>query len=268
MKQLRILGIALVAVFTLGVAAAASASAATSPEFKLCVKVAKNAEKKYTGGYNNKTCTEVNSNKEGKYATEAVKPPIAVAGKSKASTLYYYEPGGAILYTVTCKKDKDAGTIQTSTTLETAPGAPEGGLVVTFEKCEATNLSTKAKAKCASGPVATSEAAVLDLTFPAETTGFGFQANVSAYECGSIKFEPSSGLWEAEVLPTSKGEFAAFKVNKATGESIPRELLYEGSAIGVFSGGEVVEGATHTSVEIGVESTEAITPKKGVVVIP
>jgi hypothetical protein len=264
MKHLRILGVALVAVFALVAVTAASASAASEPEYKACVKLKKNAEKKYTGGFNDKRCTEVNGAGEGKYAAEEVKAPIEFTGKSKASTLYYYVPGGAILYTVTCKKDKVTGTIESAK--EIGGGL---GLGITFESCEAMNLSTKVKAKCATAPsVEPGGIALLDLTLPAEAPGLGVQARISAFECGTTKFERMFPLLEAEVLPTSKGEFAVFKVNKATGESIPRELLFEGSPVAVESTGEVVEGATHYSVEVGLEGTDPIAPKKEVVVIP
>ena len=259
MRHVRILGLALIAVFAFTALAAASASAA-EPEFKLCVKAAKNAEKKYTGGYNNKTCTEVNAAKEGKYAAEEVTAPVEFTGKSKTSTLYYYVPGGAILYTVTCKKDKDAGSVANSTEM--------GGFTITFESCEATNVASKVKTKCATAPVLSAAAALLAPTLPAEHPGFAGEFTGSAYECGTTKFTGSFIVVESEVAATSKGETAAFKVNKATGESIPREFLFTGEPYADESSGEVVDGSGGHAVEIGIESTEAIGPKKGLVIIP
>ena len=62
MKRIKVLGLCLVAVFALSAVIVSGASAAL-PEYQICGKTTKNAEKKYTGKYSEKTC--------GKEASEA-----------------------------------------------------------------------------------------------------------------------------------------------------------------------------------------------------
>jgi hypothetical protein len=258
MKQLRTLGIALIALFALTAVAAASASAAGEPEFKSCVKTSTNAEKKYTGGYNDKRCTEVNAAGEGKYATEEVATPLAFTGKSKTTTLYYHA-GGEVLYVVTCKKDAISATIGSSRSSE------EG--TIKLEKCSATNSSTKATAKCATTPTISAGTGVLDRTLPAEHAGFGILGVLGPYACGPVSFGEGSALFEGEVVASSKGEFVNFTANPTTGEQGNQHFLFEGEEFESFGNSSVTEGATTQSDEVSIEGSEPIAPKKGVVVI-
>jgi hypothetical protein len=103
MTRMRIMGLSLAAVFAMAAMATASASAA--PSFYECAKVAK-VGKFYTGKYNDKNCTEVNSESHGKYEL------VAGVGKGKA---FKGKGAGAVLHTpavggeVTCKGSKDEG---------------------------------------------------------------------------------------------------------------------------------------------------------------
>jgi hypothetical protein len=69
MRLLKIMGLCLVAAFALA-AATAGAASAELPALYQCGAAVKNAEKHYTGGYDNKTCSTVNAKHEGKYEFE------------------------------------------------------------------------------------------------------------------------------------------------------------------------------------------------------
>jgi hypothetical protein len=119
---MRILGLALVAVFALAAVVASGASAA--PAWKECAKTAKNAEKKYTGKYTDKLCTaeaspaEVAEGKHNKYELQAgVGKGKAFKVKGGAATLHVIIPatgkgafpGGAHVE-VKCTSFKGGGT--------------------------------------------------------------------------------------------------------------------------------------------------------------
>jgi hypothetical protein len=85
MKRMRILGLALVAVFALAAVVAAGASAA--PEWKACVK----AEPKNTGKYTDKGCTTTSPTSEGKYEL------VSSVGKGKS---FKVKGGAATLHVI------------------------------------------------------------------------------------------------------------------------------------------------------------------------
>jgi len=94
MKRMRILGLALVAVFALAAVAASGASAA--PEWKECAKTAK-VEGKYVAKYTNKTCTTEASEAEkaeGKKNKYELQPGV---GKGKA---FKVKGGAATLHVI------------------------------------------------------------------------------------------------------------------------------------------------------------------------
>jgi hypothetical protein len=102
--------------------ASASASAAEPALFE-CAKPAKVA-KKYVGGYNNKTCTEVNATHEGKYELqEGIGKGKAFKGKAKGTNLEVKGLGG-----VACTSNSDTGKF-------TGPKSA-GDIVVVFKGCE------------------------------------------------------------------------------------------------------------------------------------
>lgn len=255
MRKIGMVGLCLVAVFAITGIAAASAMAG-GPEFMTCGKAAK-VGKKYTGGYNNKTCTEANATHEGKYATSPVSLPSKFEGKSKATT-FYYSSGGHIVWKVTCKKDKEVGTIEEPTEFEDT---------VTFESCEAANEETKAKkVKCSTSPIMETESRVV-LTLPAEHAGAVAAVTVLPYDCGSTKFDVGEGAAGGEVDSTSKGESWTWAVNKATGEPTIREFLLEENAVGPFEQtGETTETSGTRTFEVGLEGGESL-GSKGVVII-
>lgn len=120
MRRIKMMGLCLVAVFALTAVAVSSASAAL-PEFKVCAKVAKNAEKKYTGKFSDKLCSTTDPKSEGKYelAPWSSAKKFGVKGKNGVSTLDSYIPeneaepwkGGTVVGVVSCKSGKSVGEI-------------------------------------------------------------------------------------------------------------------------------------------------------------
>jgi hypothetical protein len=126
MRRIKMMGLCLVVVGALAAVVVSSASAAL-PEFKVCAKAAKNAEKKYTGKYTDKLCShavtaeEIAAGKTNKYelaSWEAAKK-TSFKGKNGTSTLTSYIPenestpwtGGSPAGVVTCKSGKSAGNV-------------------------------------------------------------------------------------------------------------------------------------------------------------
>jgi hypothetical protein len=128
MTRIRIVGLCLVAAFAIMAVASAGASAA-APEYLVCAKTAKNAEKKYTGEYTDKLCSSKSATHEGKYELESWEHAKKLGFKTKSGTgtLDVYIPGTGVVGTTTCAKSKDVGTIT---------GAKTATDVVLFEKCE------------------------------------------------------------------------------------------------------------------------------------
>jgi hypothetical protein len=109
MKRMRILGLCLVAVFAMGIAAA---SASAAPTYYECAKAAK-VGKAYTGNSNNKTCTETNEKGEGKYNLQPGRGKNKIfKGKGGAATLHTPTVGGE----VKCSTSKDEGLVNASFT--------------------------------------------------------------------------------------------------------------------------------------------------------
>jgi hypothetical protein len=100
--------------------AAAIAPGAQAGQLGNCGKVAKNAEKKYTGNYTDKYCTMKSATKEGKYEWEPDTKEIPQTGEGGESKLT--SAAGAI----TCKKGKSTGKFI---------NASESRLRITFEEC-------------------------------------------------------------------------------------------------------------------------------------
>jgi len=129
MKRMRILGLALVAVFALGVVTAVAASAETGPEWYECAKV--------KGAKDEKGCTK-EGGKGGYELKVGVGKPKAVKGKGGVATLHNVIPGKGDVK-VTCASFKD----------ELTPVAPN--LVVkvntTFSKCKSLGVPCQSGSK-------------------------------------------------------------------------------------------------------------------------
>ncbi len=98
MKRIKVVGLCLLAIFAVAAVAASGASAAEVGE---CIKQAK----PYKGGFNDKSCQEVNGTKEGKYEFSPGTTPAnsVFATKAKASRLF--GPTGEIK----CSKQSSVG---------------------------------------------------------------------------------------------------------------------------------------------------------------
>jgi hypothetical protein len=135
MRRIKMMGLCLVAVVALTAVAVSSASAAL-PEYKVCGKVAKNAEKKYTGKFSDKLCSVSEPKGEGKYELESweAAKKKGFKGKNGASTLDSYIPeneatpwtGGTVVGVVSCKSGKSVGEIT---------GAKTSTVTVEFKTC-------------------------------------------------------------------------------------------------------------------------------------
>jgi len=260
MKHLRILGMALTAALAIA-AIAASAASASQPEYMKCAKAAK-VEGKYTGGFNNKVCTEVNGTGEGKYATSALSTPLGYTGKSKATTLYYSKPGGPIVWELTCKKGLESAEISESTS--------EEGLI-TLESCSLANEITKAKAVKCTSPMPVPFAGILrEETVPASLhPGITYVFFMPEYSCAGVTMETTTALpfVTGEVSPTTKGEFGSFTVNKTTGAQNIEQWVEEGKPTKWAPlEAEVTAEAKSESLRVGVETLQPLAPKKEVVI--
>ena len=107
MTRIKILGLAVLAVFALAAVTAAGASAGTNPVWYECAKAAT----KGTGHYTSKTCNDTFKETGGSYV---LKPGV---GKSKVfkskggkATLHTVNPEGELDIPVTCTKFKGVGT--------------------------------------------------------------------------------------------------------------------------------------------------------------
>ncbi|MGO9490061.1 MAG: hypothetical protein ACLQBB_13675 [Solirubrobacteraceae bacterium] len=128
MRRVKTILVAAIAIVAFAAVAASSASAA-EPALYECAKATKNAEKHYTGEYNNKTCSEVNAKHEGKYELQewnltSKKGKIkAFKGKGKGANLEVKELGG-----ISCTSSSDTGEF-------TGPKSASK-VLVTFKGCE------------------------------------------------------------------------------------------------------------------------------------
>lgn len=124
MRRRLTIGVVLSLVMALAVSAlAASGASAAEPALYECAKAAK-VEKKETGGYNNKTCSEVNAKHEGKYELqEGIGKGKEFKGKAGGSNLEVKGLGG-----VACTSNSDTGKF-------TGPKSA-GDILVTFKGCE------------------------------------------------------------------------------------------------------------------------------------
>lgn len=253
MKTIKLAGLCLVAVLVFTAVAAASASA--EPTYKSCVKAPKNEEKKLTGGYNDKLCSEVNIAGEGKYEAVEVITPLNFEGKSKTTTIYFHNEGGLVDKLV-CKKDKEGSQIESPTS--------ENG-TITFEKCEVFNALNE-RTKCAS-PMGLVVTGVLGETEPAEKPGDAMILALGGNkdECGTFKINALFGYRFGTVEESKKGAVNHLAVNPITFEQEINEFRLEGSETEGFMTAEL-EGVAG-SVDVSVEGTEPLGPK-GVVVIP
>jgi hypothetical protein len=176
MKRMRILGLALVAVFALA-AVMASGASAVKPTWKVCIKTAKNEEKKYTAEYTDKLCSIKSETKEGKYELVAgIGKGKPFKGKGGVAILHNVIPGKGDI-TVECQQFKDGGEVV----------APSGVVNVhsEFKKCK--SLGFPCKTEGGKKEVITTEALAGEL-------GWLDKAHTMAGESLTSQAEPGSGF--------------------------------------------------------------------------
>jgi len=169
MKRMRILGLALVAVFALAAMTAAGASA-SKPVWKACVKSANNA-----GEFSDKNCS-VSAGGTGKYNLVAgIGKGKGFKGKGGEATLHNVVPGKGDIK-VTCKSFKDAGSVV----------APSSVVKVTsvFSKC------TSLGAPCTSGK----KKETIETASLAGELGYLNKAHTAAGESLTDEAAPGSGF--------------------------------------------------------------------------
>ena len=129
MTRIKVLGLALVAVFAMAAISAAGASAGTAPAFFECAKAAKEG-KTYLGHHNSKTCNDAYISSGGKYELKiGVGKGKAFKSSGKTATLHTVNPEGEIDVPVTCASFKGSGQ-------DIAP-ATVINVKTTFSKCKA-----------------------------------------------------------------------------------------------------------------------------------
>jgi hypothetical protein len=178
MKRMRILGLALVAVFAFA-AVMASGASAVKPTWKVCAKTEKNPEtKKYTHQYNDKLCSEKNEAGEGKYELEnGIGKAKPFKGKGGVAILHNVIPGKGDI-TVECQQFKDTGEVV----------APSGVVNVKseFKKCKSLGFPCKTVGPGEKTEVITTNALAGEL-------GWMDKAHTVAGESLTSQAEPGSG---------------------------------------------------------------------------
>jgi hypothetical protein len=173
MKRMRILGLALVAVFALAAMTAAGASA-SKPVWKFCAKAAKVGKTTPTGEFSDKNCSVAAPG--GKYQLEAgIGKGKGFKGKGGEATLHNVVPGKGDIKVI-CKSFKDAGSVV----------APSGVTKVTsvFSKC------TSLGAPCTSGK----KKETIETSSLTGELGYLDKAHTAAGESLTSEAAPGSGF--------------------------------------------------------------------------
>ena len=204
MKRIRILGLALIAVFAMSAVAVSSASAA--PEYKTCVKATeKNAEKVYTDGeYSNKACSGA---AEAPSTTTKYKLAAYNEGKKKLGTKgknignpvnrQIFPALNAAVADVECEKEKSVGELTSSSTSTSK---------VEYSKCKSSEGKKCGKVGEASkGKITTEPLKTQLIDQPGSTEGIGIVISpvtgtvLAVYECeGGLKVTAIGGV-EGEI---------------------------------------------------------------------
>jgi hypothetical protein len=195
-RNARMLGLCLIAIFAMSAVAAASASAAQEPEYKLCVK-------KKDGNYE-KGCGKESAPGKGTAELESVKSGTKFTSKSKAAT---FTVDGTV---VKCKKDADSGAFfiggAASEEITFSDCAVNGNKK---EPCESTGASA--------GTIKTNQLSEFLVYLNSEETELGVLLVSSGktwaeFHCGAKTFAVD-GVLLGTIVNTSKGDTIAFKVS-------------------------------------------------------
>jgi len=209
MRRIKFLGLAAVVLVAAVGVLAASANAETGPTWFECGKAAKNAEKKYTGKYNDKACTQKNEAGEGKYELQpGVGKAKASKGKGGTTKFELETPDGH--FAITC------GSVAT----EGTPKAPNLETAISFvlKKCAFIENSCKTPG-----------------AKKGEIKGSGLVGELGYVEPESGHSAPAVGL--KIVNPDGeKTAMATFECGEGEKKGFVTESSLEGAVIGVQEG--------------------------------
>lgn len=219
MKRMRILGLALVAVFAFAALTAAGASA-VKPTWKFCGKT----EPKNTGNFTEKLCATASVPGEGKYELkEGIGKGKGFKGKGGKAVLHNVIPGKGDI-TVECESFKDKGSV----------AAPSSVLNVTseFKKCKSLGFPCKTeggKKEVITTKVLAGELGWLDKGHTAAGESLTSQAEpgsgyLAEFECEGIAKVRVHGAVIGSVSPAhvvSKESVSQFSVGEFLGEPAP-----------------------------------------------
>ena len=235
----------------------ASGALAAQPEYGICQKLAKDPQThRYTGAFDDKTCTAADAAGEGKYAAEAVPFPYPFETAGRSATLYYHTPSGQLRFQITCKRTHERGLLVNAT---------EGTLNVTLEECKALNVTTAAKAAECPNLTATVETALVQVAAGGAAGVALYPGFTQPFECAGVMFGASSGSLLASVSATSRGPAAVFTASPATGEQALGAFLYQEQEYASLLLAPVKGPGVLAMLDIGVQATLPLGPKQLVV---
>ena len=227
-------------------AALAPGALGAQPQYITCQKAVKNPEThRYTGGYDDKACTQIDPAGEGRYAGGAVPFPYVYETSGKGITLYYHTAGGQLRWKVACKHTGERSVLL---------GPSEGALTLALEECKRFDLAGTAKPAECPDLAATLETALVQ-SAPAREAGIVlYPGFAKSYECGGVAIVGATGSLLGAVGSTGKGPLARFQVSATSGEQALTDYFYEG--------GEYPALLRSGVLRVGVEASVTLAPKQ------
>jgi hypothetical protein len=244
------------------VLAAASAGSADAsqqqPEYGMCSKAAK-VGRTFTGGFNDKACTQPNADGEGKYRLAPVKTPYGFLAAVKPSVFYYRAPKGGVVWQVKCPGTEAKGVI-------TGPATSAETMIL--ESCVAKDVAAAGKALHCGHVVVAVETALVEL-LPGGAPGLlVYPGFAKAFTCESVTFGQMVGFEVGAVEDTGKGPLASLTVNPATGEPTLGSFYdFEEHEPFTASLESEVSGSSPPVLEVGLQAAIPLAASKELVVV-
>jgi len=215
MTRIKILGLALVAVFAMAAISAAGASAGTAPALFECAKSAKGL-----GHHDSKTCSDAYMATGGKYnLVEGVGKGKAFKSSGKTATLHTVNPEGEVDIPVTCTSFKGSGSYANPTTVI--------NVKTTFSKCKALSAPCEnvkketIETQTLAGNLAwiNKSAGVVGTDLANQASPGGLTAEFTCSAIGKIKTNGSViGVNEGNIKSINKDSILKFTVGKYLGK--------------------------------------------------
>lgn len=249
----------LLALSVLAVLASAAVAHALpqQPEYGMCAKAVKVGHG-FTGGYNDKDCTQPNAKGEGKYALAPVKTPYGFSAPYKPSVFYYHAPAGGVVWEVKCPGTEVKGVITgPATSTET----------MSFEGCIARDEAASGKSSHCGRVEVTIETALVEL-LPGGAPGLlVYPGFAKGYACEEVTFSEMEGFEVGAVADSSKGALATLAVNSATGEPTLSSFYdFEEHESFTASLESEVSGASPPILDVGLQTVIPLGASKELVV--